>query len=135
MIASFATQLCAVLSFLASGAGGGKRDIVHLDLKPENVLLVDPRRTALKVIDFGNACFVGSGNASAAYAQSRFYRAPEVLLGCTYGTPADVWSLGCMLVEMHSGVPLFDGRDEEEQIIRHVELLGIPPASETQSFC
>lgn len=44
-----------------------------------------------------------------SYIQSRFYRSPEVLLGCAYGAPIDMWSLGCILVELHTGEPLFAG--------------------------
>lgn len=46
------------------------------------------------------------------YIQSRFYRSPEVLLGIPYDLPIDMWSLGCILVEMHTGEPLFSGKDE-----------------------
>ena len=46
------------------------------------------------------------------YIQSRFYRSPEVLLGIPYDLAIDVWSLGCILVEMHTGEPLFSGKDE-----------------------
>ena len=46
------------------------------------------------------------------YIQSRFYRSPEVLLGLQYSMAIDVWSLGCILVEMHTGEPLFAGQNE-----------------------
>ena len=46
------------------------------------------------------------------YIQSRFYRSPEVLLGIPYDLAIDIWSLGCILVEMHTGEPLFSGKDE-----------------------
>lgn len=46
------------------------------------------------------------------YIQSRFYRSPEVLLGIPYDLAIDMWSLGCMLVEMHTGEPLFAGANE-----------------------
>lgn len=66
------------------------------------------------------------------YTQSRFYRAPEVLLGIRYECSLDMWSLGCILVEMYSGKVLFEGRDKEEQIVKHVEVLDIPPADVIQ---
>ena len=50
-----------------------------------------------------------------------------MLLGVPYGTPIDMWSLGCLLMELHTGHPLFDGADEAEQIVRHYEVLGCPP--------
>ena len=46
------------------------------------------------------------------YIQSRFYRSPEVLLGIPYNLAIDMWSLGCILVEMHTGEPLFSGKDQ-----------------------
>lgn len=46
------------------------------------------------------------------YIQSRFYRSPEVLLGIPYDLAIDMWSLGCTLVEMHTGKHLFSGKDE-----------------------
>lgn len=46
------------------------------------------------------------------YIQSRFYRSPEVLLGIPYDLAIDMWSLGCILVEMHTGEPLFAGANE-----------------------
>ena len=62
------------------------------------------------------------------YIQSRFYRSPEVLLGIPYHLAIDMWSLGCILVEMHTGEPLFSGKDEFDQVCKIVEVLGIPPA-------
>jgi serine/threonine protein kinase len=61
------------------------------------------------------------------YIQSRFYRAPEVLLELDYGPPIDMWSLGCILVEMHTGEPLFCGQNEAGQMARICEVLGLPP--------
>lgn len=61
------------------------------------------------------------------YIQSRFYRSPEVLLGLAYDLSIDMWSLGCILVEMHTGEPLFSGCNESDQMQKIVELLGIPP--------
>lgn len=46
------------------------------------------------------------------YIQSRFYRSPEVLLGTPYDLAIDMWSLGYILVEMHTGEPLFSGSNE-----------------------
>jgi len=54
------------------------------------------------------------------YIQSRFYRSPEVLLGIPYDLAIDMWSLGCILVEMHTGEPLFAGSNE----VSHCELVG-----------
>ena len=62
------------------------------------------------------------------YIQSRFYRSPEVLLGLSYDMAIDMWSLGCILVEMHTGEPLFNGHNEFDQMNKIVEVLGMPPA-------
>ena len=61
------------------------------------------------------------------YIQSRFYRSPEVLLGIPYDLAIDMWSLGCILVEMHTGEPLFSGCNEVDQMNKIVEVLGMPP--------
>ncbi|KPP61894.1 dual specificity tyrosine-phosphorylation-regulated kinase 2-like [Scleropages formosus] len=61
------------------------------------------------------------------YIQTRFYRAPEVILGSRYGMPIDMWSFGCILVELLTGYPLFPGEDEEDQLACIIELLGMPP--------
>lgn len=53
------------------------------------------------------------------YIQSRFYRSPEVLLGMPYDLAIDMWSLGCILVEMHTGEPLFSGSNEVKFILLH----------------
>lgn len=60
------------------------------------------------------------------YIQSRFYRSPEVILGLSYGTPIDMWSLGCILAELYTGYPLFPGENEVEQLACIMELLGTP---------
>lgn len=51
-----------------------------------------------------------------SYIQSRFYRSPEVMLGLPYTVAIDMWSLGCILVEMHTGEPLFSGTDQFDQM-------------------
>lgn len=63
----------------------------------------------------------------APYIQSRYYRAPEVLLGAPYALPIDMWSLGCLLAELWLGRPLFAGRDSVEQLYAIMDVLGPPP--------
>lgn len=89
-------------------------DIIHSDLKPENILLRDPTKSGVKIIDFGSSCKRSSKIYS--YIQSRFYRAPEVILEIGYSQPIDMWSLGCILVELHTGSPLFPGENELDQV-------------------
>ena len=57
-----------------------------------------------------------------------WYRPPDVLLGSTnYTTSLDIWGVGCILVEMHTGEPLFAGQNEVDQMMKIVEVLGMPP--------
>mmetsp|Transcript_3674 Transcript_3674/g.5817 ORF Transcript_3674/g.5817 Transcript_3674/m.5817 type:complete len:197 (+) Transcript_3674:1-591(+) len=62
-----------------------------------------------------------------SYIQSRFYRSPEVMLGLPYAVSIDMWSLGCILAEMHTGEPLFSGSDQFDQMQKIVKLLGMVP--------
>ncbi|KAK7201678.1 protein kinase [Novymonas esmeraldas] len=61
------------------------------------------------------------------YIQSRYYRSPEVILELGYTTAIDRWSLGCFLVEMHTGVPLFPGKNEGDMIAYFTSILGPLP--------
>ncbi|VEN63218.1 unnamed protein product, partial [Callosobruchus maculatus] len=130
----FAQQLCTALLFLSTP----ELNIIHCDLKPENILLCNPKRSAIKIVDFGSSCQLGQ--RIYQYIQSRFYRSPEVLLGIPYDLAIDMWSLGCILVEMHTGEPLFSGANEIDQMNKIVEVLGMPPrhlldqASKTRKF-
>mmetsp|Transcript_16340 Transcript_16340/g.14259 ORF Transcript_16340/g.14259 Transcript_16340/m.14259 type:complete len:124 (-) Transcript_16340:92-463(-) len=63
------------------------------------------------------------------YIQSRFYRAPEILLGIDYTSAIDMWSFGCILFELYTGYPLFAGEDEAEQIQLIMEIKGAPPVN------
>lgn len=121
LVRKFCKQILKCLSFLS------RKDvnIIHCDLKPENVLLRHPQRSAIKVVDFGASCKISDD--MFIYVQSRFYRAPEVILGLPYNTQIDIWSLGCMLIELHTGYPVFAGKDESDQIAIIVERLGLPP--------
>ena len=123
LIRKFSKQILRSLKFLASP----EVDIIHCDLKPENILLRHPRRSAVKLIDFGSSCL--ANRRTYTYIQSRFYRSPEILLGLKYDQKIDVWSLGCVLVEMHTGEPLFGGSDQVDQMGRIADVLGMPPIS------
>jgi len=119
LIKRFAQQTFTALSFI------NKHSIAHCDLKPENILLKHPTRSSIKVIDFRRSCF--EDERVYTYIHSRFYRAPEVLLGMPYGTLIDIWSFACIIAELHTGLPLFPGEDEHEQIACILEVLGTPP--------
>ena len=123
LIRKFSTQILKSLRFLSSDSG--MMNIIHCDLKPENILLRHPRRSAIKLIDFGSSCY--KHRRQYTYIQSRFYRSPEVLLGLPYDQKIDMWSLGCVLVEMHTGEPLFGGTEPLDQMCKIVDVLGMPP--------
>jgi serine/threonine protein kinase len=76
----------------------------------------------IKVVDFGSACH--ERHTVFTYIQSRFYRSPEVMLGLPYSTAIDMWSVGCIAVELFLGLPLFPGSSEYNQICRIVEMFG-----------
>ena len=99
--------------------------LVHSDLKLENILLKSECKTSIKVIDFGST--TNHVNPLYSYLQSRYYRAPEVILGCGYDNKIDIWSLGCILVELFTGRPLFPGDNEADQLIRIMAAKGEPP--------
>lgn len=79
----------------------------------------------VQVIDFGSSCY--ENQRIYTYIQSRFYRAPEVIIGARYGMPIDMWSFGCILSELLTGYPLFAGEDEADQLACIIEILGVPP--------
>jgi dual specificity tyrosine-phosphorylation-regulated kinase 2/3/4 len=85
---------------------------VHCDLKPENILLKKANKSGIKLIDFGSSCF--ENERYYTYIQSRFYRAPEIMLGIPYTTAIDMWSCGCIVFEFLAGVPLFAGENERD---------------------
>eukprot|EP00048_Salpingoeca_helianthica_P004496 m.77468 g.77468 ORF g.77468 m.77468 type:complete len:937 (-) comp13215_c0_seq3:33-2843(-) len=104
--------------------------VIHCDLKPENVLLEESPQTSsrcnVRVIDFGSACM--HDDDIHTYIQSRFYRAPEVLLGARVTSAIDTWSLGCIVAELFLGRPLFAGSSEYDQLVQIQSLLGpLPP--------
>ena len=113
----YAEQLLLALAFLR------RFDVVHSDVKPENVLFAPG--DSLKLIDFGSSCF--SRETKFSYIQSRYYRAPEVILGMPYSYAIDMWSLGCLLAELYTGKPIFPGECEKDQLYCIIEVLGLPP--------
>lgn len=127
VISNFADQILSALEFLHSKLG-----IIHCDLKPENLMLVSPDRFDIKLIDFGSS--VAVNEISYSYLQSRFYRAPEVTLGARYDTKIDIWSMATILTELYTGTPLFPCENENDLMVRYLELMGIPEPSVIQKL-
>ncbi|CAL8116038.1 unnamed protein product [Orchesella dallaii] len=115
--------------------------LIHADLKPENIMLVDPIRQPyrVKVIDFGSASHVSKAVCNT-YLQSRYYRAPEIILGLPFCEAIDMWSLGCVIAELFLGWPLYPGSSEYDQIRYISQTQGLPTehmlnsASKTTKF-
>lgn len=100
--------------------------ILHRDLKPQNLLINN--KGQLKLGDFGLARAFGIPvNTFSSEVVTLWYRAPDVLMGSrTYSTSIDIWSCGCILVEMITGKPLFPGTSDEEQLKLIFETMGTP---------
>ncbi|CAE7610389.1 erkB [Symbiodinium pilosum] len=129
-------QILKALKYVHSGG------VLHRDLKPANVLLNS--NCHVRLCDFGLARTAlpvgiqagGRRNSAAAdeamplltdYVATRWYRAPELLLGSTlYSEGVDMWSVGCILGEMVSGKPILRGRSTMDQLEKVVELTGKP---------
>ena len=106
----FAWQILMALKFLAIP----ELNLIHCDLKPENIMLVSQQMAGVKLIDFGSSC---KKSTKYRYVQSRFYRAPEVLMELNYFSNLDIWSAGCIFCELLTGKPLFPGKNDHEQLV------------------
>eukprot|EP00352_Strombidinopsis_acuminata_P002237 CAMPEP_0176386608 /NCGR_PEP_ID=MMETSP0126-20121128/36088_1 /TAXON_ID=141414 ORGANISM="Strombidinopsis acuminatum, Strain SPMC142" /NCGR_SAMPLE_ID=MMETSP0126 /ASSEMBLY_ACC=CAM_ASM_000229 /LENGTH=226 /DNA_ID=CAMNT_0017753675 /DNA_START=1334 /DNA_END=2014 /DNA_ORIENTATION=- len=118
LIRRFVIQLLYALKYLKLF------QIIHCDLKPENILLKEPNKSGIKIIDFGSSAFMDE--RVYTYIQSRFYRAPEIMLGIPYTCAIDMWSLGCIMAELYIGYPIFPGESENDQMSRIIEMRGVP---------
>nr|XP_051678786.1 cyclin-dependent kinase-like 1 isoform X3 [Oryctolagus cuniculus] len=116
---------------------------IHRDVKPENILIT--KHSVIKLCDFGFArllslipgsqpCFLcsmsrpwsaGPSDYYTDYVATRWYRSPELLVGDTqYGPPVDVWAIGCVFAELMSGVPLWPGKSDVDQLYLIRKTLG-----------
>ena len=99
--------------------------IVHCDLKPENILVKRKDKSGIVVADFGSGCL--ENEIVYTYIQSRFYRAPDIILGLfPYTQQIDMWSFGCIMIELYTGFPLFPGTNEKEQLQLIIDVIGMP---------
>ncbi|GMH01880.1 hypothetical protein Nepgr_003719 [Nepenthes gracilis] len=115
-VRAYAKQLFIALKHLRNCG------VLHCDIKPDN-MLVNDAKNVLKLCDFGNAMLAGK-NELTPYLVSRFYRAPEIILGLPYDHPMDMWSVGCCLYELYSGKVLFPGPTNNDMLRMHMELKG-----------
>ncbi|XP_022730237.1 mitogen-activated protein kinase homolog NTF6-like [Durio zibethinus] len=119
----FLYQLLRGLKYIHSA------NVLHRDLKPSNLLL--NANCDLKICDFGLARTTSETDFMTEYVVTRWYRAPELLLNCSEYTAAiDIWSVGCILMEIIRREPLFPGKDYVQQLGLITQLLGSPEDSD-----
>uniref|UniRef100_A0A8C2AW83 Stress-activated protein kinase JNK n=1 Tax=Cyprinus carpio TaxID=7962 RepID=A0A8C2AW83_CYPCA len=110
-------MLCGIKHLHAAG-------IIHRDLKPSNIVVKSD--CTLKILDFGLARTAATGLLMTPYVVTRYYRAPEVILGMGYQANVDIWAVGCIMAEMVRHKILFPGRDYIDQWNKVIEQLGTP---------
>ncbi|XP_050352806.1 serine/threonine-protein kinase PRP4 homolog [Nymphalis io] len=117
---SYSRQLLLSLRLLK------KIGIIHADIKPDNIL-VNEKKNILKLCDFGSATKIND-NEPTPYLVSRFYRAPEIILGIPYKHGVDVWSTACTIYEMSTGKILFTGNSNNKMLKCFMDLKGKIPS-------
>eukprot|EP00397_Hematodinium_sp_SG-2012_P011272 GEMP01011408.1.p1 GENE.GEMP01011408.1~~GEMP01011408.1.p1 ORF type:complete len:379 (+),score=39.62 GEMP01011408.1:37-1173(+) len=115
-------QVCRALAHMHA------QNVVHRDIKPQNLLVDSSTTHALRLCDFGSAKLLTGGGGSVQYICSRYYRAPELIFGSSeYTCAIDMWSAGCALAEMVlKGTPMFPGSSGVDQLEEIVKVLGTP---------
>ncbi|XP_072360258.1 cyclin-dependent kinase-like 4 isoform X3 [Scyliorhinus torazame] len=101
-----------------------KHNCIHRDVKPENILIT--KQGIIKLCDFGFARMLTSpGEDYTDYVATRWYRAPELLVGDTqYGAAVDIWAVGTVFAELVSGQALWPGKSDVDQIYLIIRTLG-----------
>ncbi|XP_054274882.1 serine/threonine-protein kinase PRP4 homolog [Macrosteles quadrilineatus] len=115
-VRSYSQQLFLALKLLK------KANILHADIKPDNIL-VNENKLVLKLCDFGSASHVAE-NEITPYLVSRFYRAPEVILGIPYDFGVDMWSAGCTIYELYTGKIMFSGKSNNQMLKYFMDFKG-----------
>ena len=133
LIRSFVFQMCKAVHYLHM------KNIIHRDVKPEN-LLVDENMN-LKLCDFGFARKISLNqennnvDAMTDYVATRWYRSPELLLSNgIYGPEVDYWAIGCIMGELADGNPMFPGENEVDQLDCIIKVLGNLPSDLENMF-
>uniref|UniRef100_A0A669CXF9 Serine/threonine-protein kinase PRP4 homolog n=1 Tax=Oreochromis niloticus TaxID=8128 RepID=A0A669CXF9_ORENI len=121
-VRSYSQQLFLALKLLK------RCNILHADIKPDNIL-VNESKTILKLCDFGSASHVAD-NDITPYLVSRFYRAPEIIIGKPYDYGIDMWSVGCTLYELYTGKILLPGSSNNHMLKLAMDLKGKMPNKE-----
>mmetsp|Transcript_43947 Transcript_43947/g.73193 ORF Transcript_43947/g.73193 Transcript_43947/m.73193 type:complete len:341 (+) Transcript_43947:162-1184(+) len=136
LVREFGVQLLESVAFLHD------LKLIHTDLKPENILLQSllynrervgtgkhskrvPISHVIKLIDFGSATFDDQYHSTVV--STRHYRAPEVILGLGWTYPCDIWSIGCILIELMTGDALFQTHENLEHLAMMEAVLGPIP--------
>jgi cyclin-dependent kinase-like len=129
LVRHYIFQLCQAIHWCHSN------EVVHRDIKPEN-LLIDVAHRQLKLCDFGFARLLNNPHEELTdYVATRWYRAPELLLGSTqYSFSVDLWAIGCIMGEITDGQPLFPGESEVDQLYIIQKIVGPLIPSHTDLF-
>lgn len=127
-------QLLKSIKYMHTGG------LLHRDIKPSNLLL--NTECHMKVADFGLARSIASVESGGDqkpvltdYVATRWYRAPEILLGSTkYTKGVDMWSVGCIMGELFGGKPMFPGTSTMNQLDKIMEITGQPPQEDIDAI-